>query len=106
MISASEEWVRPLLLEKATFYLMAGITARQFTARYFAALGGHSLRGHCGRRRAHMDFELHASADDEICYDVHVPLEAERDGVTNQILALDPKGHAAVEWSEEKAKAK
>ncbi len=57
-------------------------------------------------RRAHMDFELHASADDEICYDVHVPLEAERDGVTNQILALDPKGHAAVEWSEKKAKAK
>jgi uncharacterized membrane protein YhiD involved in acid resistance len=57
-------------------------------------------------RRAHMDFELHASADDEICYDVHVPLEADRDGVTNQILALDPKGHAAVEWSEKKAKAK
>lgn len=57
-------------------------------------------------RRAHMDVELHSSADDEICYDVHVPLEVERDSVTNQILALDPKGHAAVEWSDKKAKAK
>src|SRR3954447_13649059 len=54
LISASEDWVRPLLLEKATLDLMAGITARQFTARYFASLGGHPRRGR-SPCRAHLN---------------------------------------------------
>jgi hypothetical protein len=29
-----------------------------------------------------------------------------RDRVTNAILRLDPEGHASVDWSEKKAKAK
>ena len=62
-------------------------------------------RGACSGARD-MEFELRASSDDEVCYDVRVPLEVERDRVTNAILALDPEGHAAVEWSEKKAKAK
>ncbi len=42
----------------------------------------------------------------ELCYDVTVPLELDRDRVTDAILRLDPEGHAAVDWSEKKNKAK
>jgi uncharacterized membrane protein YhiD involved in acid resistance len=57
-------------------------------------------------RRYRLHFELHSSSDEEVVYDVQVPLEVERDTVTEAILKLDPKGHAAVEWSEKKPKAK
>ena len=57
-------------------------------------------------KRGRLDFELHSSSDDELIYDVQIPLEAERDRITNAILKLDPQGHAAVEWSEKKTKAK
>jgi uncharacterized membrane protein YhiD involved in acid resistance len=57
-------------------------------------------------RRQRLRFELHSSSDDEVCYDVQVPLEVRRDRVTNAILELDPEGHAAVDWSEKKTKAK
>jgi uncharacterized membrane protein YhiD involved in acid resistance len=55
-------------------------------------------------RRHHVDFELSSSSDEEVCYDVEVPLELRRDRVTNAILKLDPAGHAAVEWAEKKTK--
>jgi uncharacterized membrane protein YhiD involved in acid resistance len=55
-------------------------------------------------RRYRVDFELSSSSDEEICYDVEVPLELRRDRVTNAILKLDPAGHAAVEWTEKKTK--
>ena len=57
-------------------------------------------------RRYRVHFELHSSSDAEICYDVQVPLELPRDRITNAILRLDPEGHAAVEWTEKKTKAK
>ena len=57
-------------------------------------------------RRYHVDFELSSSSDEEVVYDVQVPLELRRDRVTNAMLALDPGGHAAVEWAEKKTKAK
>lgn len=57
-------------------------------------------------RRYQIGFELRSAADDEVCYDAHVPLELQRDRVTNAILKLDPEGHAAVEWSEKKPKTK
>ncbi len=57
-------------------------------------------------RRARLEFELHSSSDEEICYDIQMPLEADRDRVTDAILKLDPKGHAAVDWSEKKPKQK
>jgi uncharacterized membrane protein YhiD involved in acid resistance len=56
--------------------------------------------------RYRLHFELHSSSDEEVCYDVKVPLEVERDRVTDSILKLDPKGHAAVDWSEKKTKPK
>ena len=57
-------------------------------------------------RRFKLPYDLRASADDEICYEVAVPLDLERDRVTDAILRLDPEGHAAVNWSEKKNKSK
>ena len=53
-----------------------------------------------------LPYELRASADDGLSYEVAMPLEVERDRVTDAILRLDPEGHAAVDWSEKKNKAK
>ena len=47
-----------------------------------------------------------SSSDEEVAYEVHVPLELDRDRITNAMLKLDPKGHAAVEWAEKKPKTK
>jgi uncharacterized membrane protein YhiD involved in acid resistance len=57
-------------------------------------------------RRFKLPYELRASADGELCYEVAVPLDVERDRVTNAILRLDPQKHAAVDWSDKKNKAK
>jgi uncharacterized membrane protein YhiD involved in acid resistance len=57
-------------------------------------------------RRYHVDFALLSSSDEQVCYEVWVPLELNRDRVTNALLSLDPKGHAAVEWAEKKPKSK
>jgi uncharacterized membrane protein YhiD involved in acid resistance len=57
-------------------------------------------------RRYRLEFELRTSSDEEVCYDVQVPLELQTDRVSNPILRLDPEGHAAVEWSEVKDKKK
>jgi uncharacterized membrane protein YhiD involved in acid resistance len=53
-------------------------------------------------RRHQLKFELRTSSDEEVCYDVQVPLELRTDRVTNAILKLDPEGHASVEWTEKK----
>jgi uncharacterized membrane protein YhiD involved in acid resistance len=55
-------------------------------------------------RRYNLRFEIRTSADEEVCYDVEVPLELKTDRVTNAILKLDPEGHASVEWAEKKKK--
>jgi uncharacterized membrane protein YhiD involved in acid resistance len=57
-------------------------------------------------RRYELKHELRTSSDDEVCYDVQVPLELPTDRISNAILKLDPEGHAAVEWAEKKAKNK
>jgi uncharacterized membrane protein YhiD involved in acid resistance len=54
----------------------------------------------------HVDFDLLSSADEEVCYEVSVPLDLDRDRITNALLKLDPEGHAAVEWAEKKLKTK
>jgi len=56
--------------------------------------------------RFNLEFELRTTSDEEVCYDVQVPLEIPTDRISNAILKLDPDGHAAVDWSEKKAKAK
>ena len=57
-------------------------------------------------RRYRLKFELRTSSDDEVCYDVQVPIELKTDRVSNAILKLDPEGHASVEWADKKAKGK
>ena len=56
--------------------------------------------------RFHVEFTLLSSSDEEVCYEVSVPLELDRDRLTNALLKLDPDGHAAVEWTEKKLKTK
>ena len=56
--------------------------------------------------RYHVEFALLSSSDDEVCYEAWVPLELNRDRVSNGLLKLDPSGHAAVEWTEKKPKTK
>jgi uncharacterized membrane protein YhiD involved in acid resistance len=55
-------------------------------------------------RRFRLRFELRTSSDQEVCYDVQVPLELRTDRVSNAILKLDPEGHASVEWADKKGK--
>ena len=57
-------------------------------------------------RRFKLPYELSASADDALCYEVTVPIDLQRDRVSNAILRLDPEGHAAVDWSDKTNKAK
>ena len=57
-------------------------------------------------RRFELKFEIRTSSDEEVSYDVEVPIELKTDRVTNAILKLDPDGHASVDWVEKKAKSK
>ena len=56
--------------------------------------------------RYKLKFELRTSSDEEVCYDVQVPIELRTDRVSNAILKLDPEGHASVDWTDKKAKNK
>jgi len=57
-------------------------------------------------RRYRLEFELRTSSDEEVCYEVQVPFEVQTDRISNTILRLDQKGHAAVDWSEKKKNGK
>ena len=57
-------------------------------------------------RRFNLKYELRTSSDEEVCYDVQVPIETRTDRISNAILKLDPEGHASVEWADKKAKGK
>lgn len=57
-------------------------------------------------RRYRCEFELRTSSDEEVCYDVQVPLELQTDRISNPLLRLDPEGHLSVDWSEAKDKKK
>jgi uncharacterized membrane protein YhiD involved in acid resistance len=57
-------------------------------------------------RKYQVDFTVLTSSDDEVCYEMHVPLELDRDRITNALLKLDPEGHATVVWNEKKPKTK
>jgi uncharacterized membrane protein YhiD involved in acid resistance len=52
--------------------------------------------------RRRLDFQLHAASKEEICYDVHYPMDAKTDRLSSQILELD--ADAAVKWEEKKEK--
>ena len=52
--------------------------------------------------RYKLKYEIRTTSDEEVCYDVEVPLEMKTDRVTNAILKLDPEGHASVDWTDKK----
>lgn len=57
-------------------------------------------------RRYRCKYEIRATSDEEVTYDVTVPLDIQTDRVTNALLKLDPEGHAAVDWTDKKVKTK
>lgn len=77
------------------FTVKAGDRTDEFRPRIEAILKRHGC-----------EFELRASSDEEVSYDVQVPLEVQTDDVSNAILRLDPDGHAAVDWTEKKKKSR
>lgn len=56
--------------------------------------------------RYNLRYEIRTHSDEEVSYDVEVPVELRVDRVTNAILKLDPTGHASVDWVEKKPKGK
>jgi len=85
-------------------------TRKHFTLKVKAGKDqeADALRGKIEQilRRYRLEFELRTSSDEEVCYDVQVPLELQTDRVTDPLLRLDPDGHLSVEWSELKEKKK
>ena len=67
---------------------------------------GHRQEFDAILRKFQVDFTMLTSSDDEVCYEVRVPFELDRDRVTKTLLKLDPEGHAAIEWTEKKPKTK
>ncbi len=57
-------------------------------------------------QRFKAQYELRTSSDEEVCYEVGVPLELHTDRISNALLRLDPDGHGSVEWAAKKTKAK
>lgn len=57
-------------------------------------------------QRFRVEYELRASSDEEVSYDVGVPLELPTDRISNALLRLDSEGHGSVDWADKKAKAK
>ena len=54
--------------------------------------------------RTRFEHELMTTKEDEICYDVQVPLDRKTDRLSEQILQLDSNNVTAVEWKEKKEK--
>ena len=52
--------------------------------------------------RYKLQYEIRTTSDQEVCYDVQVPLDMKTDRITNAILKLDPEGHASVDWTDKK----
>jgi uncharacterized membrane protein YhiD involved in acid resistance len=56
--------------------------------------------------RYNLRYEIRTLSDEEVSYDVEVPVELRMERITNAILKLDSTGHASVDWVEKKAKGK
>jgi len=52
--------------------------------------------------RYRIEHALRTSSKEEVCYDVHVPIERGTDQLSDRILTLDPEG--SVNWEEKKEK--
>lgn len=54
--------------------------------------------------RYRIDFELRAAGDEEVAYEVKMPMERRTDRLSNAILRLGPDGSIAVDWEQKKDK--
>ena len=79
---------------------------KQFTLSVKAAKNSDQLRGKVEAilRRYRLRWELRTIADEEISYEVKVPIDVKVDPIASTIAALDPEGHLAVGWEEKKKK--
>jgi hypothetical protein len=55
-------------------------------------------------RRQRIDFELRTSSNEEICYEVQMPLTRRTDRLSSAIRDLSAGTPTAVEWEEKKVK--
>ena len=56
-------------------------------------------------RRRRVKYELRESTPEELSYFVQLPMEVKTDGISAEIIALDPDPGTGVEWKTEKKKA-
>ena len=56
-------------------------------------------------RRRRVKFELRETTPEELSYFVQLPMDVKTDGITAEIVAIDPDPGTAVEWKTEKKKA-
>jgi hypothetical protein len=56
-------------------------------------------------RRRRVKYELREAKPDEFSYMVEMPMEVKTDGISAEIIALDPDPGTGVEWKTEKKKA-
>jgi uncharacterized membrane protein YhiD involved in acid resistance len=98
----------------ATMFLVAALwviessepeTRKRFELRVKAGEDTDSLRPRIEPilTRFDLGFDLRTSSDEEVCYEVRVPLDAQLEEVSDALLRLDPAGHIAVDWVEKKA---
>lgn len=55
-------------------------------------------------KRAAIEYELRSMADEELVYEVRMPLKRRTDKIATAIVALDKSNETAVEWKEKKPK--
>ena len=54
--------------------------------------------------RHHVSFDLRTASEEELCYEIRMPIERKTDRLSEVILKLDPENTTSVEWQEKKAK--
>ncbi|MGE5242983.1 MAG: hypothetical protein ACM3SQ_02000, partial [Betaproteobacteria bacterium] len=56
-------------------------------------------------KRQHVGCELRSTADDEVSYELKMPLNKNTDKLSNALAALDPGRQIEMTWEKEKVKA-
>jgi hypothetical protein len=57
-------------------------------------------------RRNRLEFEMRTTTQDELTYEVRVPLDKKIDRISSALLRIDPDNTTGVEWDEKKDKKK
>ena len=57
-------------------------------------------------KKFQVDFTMLTASDEQMSYEMQLPIELDRDRITKALLKLDPDGHGSIEWAEQKPKKK